>query len=40
VGLDRHPVILVVAPFALSAAISIGPTENCPAVAFSVSTRK
>lgn len=34
------PAILAVAPFALSAAISIGPTENAPALALSVSTRR
>ena len=36
----NHPVILVAGPLALSAAISIGPTENSPALAFSVSTRR
>lgn len=35
-----HPAILAVAPFAFSAAISIGPTENAPALALSVSTRR
>ncbi len=38
---DRnHPVIPNGTPFALNAAISIGPTENSPAPAFSVSARR
>ena len=36
-----HPAFLLDAvEFALNAAMSMGPTENCPALAFSVNARK